>query len=545
MAVTRIEDEDLNLRRTALSGVAGELRDFWHVFDVHRLQIRLLLREALGTERLGLAVLDLIVPDPVSSPGADFGTLQRRAWLDREWTDLDAAVRERVDRLVEDGLIWPDWVRLLRPIRMVLINRICDGFASEPSRMRSALMGMTGAIDHLTAFIGEGLSQPDGSEQGAALAPDVVADRSTTAEETIRLAIDAAPVALIAVREDGTVAASNRQAEIMFGYARGELDDASIETLLPEEARARHVKLRNRFNAMPSARPMAAGQLLKVSRKDGSEIRIEVGLTPFVASEGKLVLASVFQVTQDRQASTQLRRTLAELERSNEELEQFAYVASHDLQEPLRMVASYTELLRRQYEGQLDESADIYIKYAVEGAQRLSRVVQDLLSYSRVGAKSGSFVPTDTDQLVENVLSDLSLALEERGAEVEVVGRLPTVVADPGQLGLVFQNLIGNAIKFARPDVPARVRIVAERTGEQWQFSITDNGLGIEPQYIDRIFGLFQRLHTREEYEGSGIGLTVTRRVVERHGGRIWAESVLGEGSTFCVRLPLWPVTTG
>ncbi|MEM6989225.1 MAG: ATP-binding protein [Myxococcota bacterium] len=522
------------------SAETAERRDFWRSFDVHRLQLRMQLLEALGTRRFGLAVITMIVPDPVSAAGAQFAQHQRDAWLDGDWHGLSERVQEHVAKLLRDGLGWPTWLELLRPVRGVLTERVLSAFATEPARARSALQGLAQALDHLTQIVGDAMDQEAVEHSGPL---QIEPPERGTSEDAIRLAIDAAPIAIVAVAEDGSIVTGNRQAESMLGYARGELEGVCVDALLPEAQRSRHTKLRERYAAMPTARAMAVDKELVALRKDGSEIRVEVGLSPYIAGPGRLVLASMYEVTQDRQSAARLRRTLMELERSNEELEQFAYVVSHDLQEPLRMVSSYTELLRRQYHGKLDESADLYINYAVDGAQRLSRVVQELLMYSRVGSRAGSFVPTDTSQMVAAVLDDLELALEECGAQVVVEGHLPTIVADSSQLRLVFQNLIGNAIKFAREGVPSRVGITAERKGDQWHFAIEDNGLGIDAKYADRIFGLFQRLHSRDAYEGSGIGLTITRRVVERHGGRIWVDSTPGQGSIFRFALPLWPVT--
>ena len=523
---------------------AAELRDFWHAFDVHRLQLRMHLADLLATEKRGQFVLSLVVPDPLSPDGATLAAHQRQAWRDGQWEALDQSVRERVERLVGSGMLWNEWVGLVRKIRIVLLNRICDGYTAAPERMRSALIGMSGALDYLTSYVGEALTRADDPESEP-LVPDVVRERSTSTAETIRLAMDAAPIALLTVDEDGVIQTTNRHLELLFGYSRGELEGQNVEMLQPEESRSRHVRLRARYHAMPTARPMGGGKQFHGVRRDGETFPIEVGLTPFAASDGKLVLVTVFEVTADRQTAAQLQHTLLELERSNEELEQFAYVVSHDLQEPLRMVASYTELLRRQYQGHIDDTADLYINYAVEGAKRLSHIVNDLLTYSRVGTGQGSFLPTDTGQIIDGVLDDLEMVLEECRATVTVEGRLPTIVADPAQFQLVFQNLISNAVKFSRPGIDPEVHISAERKGEQWVFRVQDNGLGIDEKYTERIFGLFQRLHARHEYEGTGIGLTITRRIVERHGGRITIESTPGQGSTFLVSLPLWPVTAG
>ncbi|HWV85614.1 MAG TPA: ATP-binding protein [Capillimicrobium sp.] len=276
----------------------------------------------------------------------------------------------------------------------------------------------------------------------------------------------------------------------------------------------------------------AGGDLTHAIHGDGARDIVDLG-----EDIGRLRRRVVAELEALRQANEQLDEQALELRRSNAELEQFAYVASHDLQEPLRKVASFTQLLQRRYGGQLDERADQYIEFASDGARRMQRLINDLLAFSRVGRMRGEPTVVDANALVDTALDNLAEAIEESGATIEV-GELPEVRGEPALLAAVFQNLVGNAIKF-RGDDPPRVRISAEPDGTMWSFTVSDNGIGIDPEYADRIFVIFQRLHPKEAYEGTGIGLALCRKIVEYHGGTIRLEPPGdGPGTTFRFTLP-------
>jgi signal transduction histidine kinase len=232
-----------------------------------------------------------------------------------------------------------------------------------------------------------------------------------------------------------------------------------------------------------------------------------------------------------------------ELARSNRDLEQFAYVASHDLQEPLRMVATYTQLLAERYQGKLDCDADKYIHYAVDGALRMQKLVQDLLAFSRVGRQGMTLSSTDCNTVLQAALRNLETAIPQSGAAVQR-DQLPVVMADSSQLVQVFQNLIGNAIKF-RSSEPPLIHVSAAAKGKEWVFAVADNGIGIAAEHVEEVFVIFRRLHTHAEYPGSGIGLSICKKIIEQHGGRIWVESELGRGSTFKFTLPIKAIPGG
>ncbi|AOR73172.1 hypothetical protein BBJ41_37155 [Burkholderia stabilis] len=357
------------------------------------------------------------------------------------------------------------------------------------------------------------------------------------AEERLRLVVEASPNAMVMVSHGGRIVLVNSQTERVFGYSRDELIGRSIETLVPARFRDQHPDHRAAFLAAPKSRPMGAGRHLYGLRSDGSELPVEIGLNPIETDEGMFVLAAIVDITERTRAETALRERTDELARSNRDLEQFAYVASHDLQEPLRAVAGPLQLLQRRYQGQLDARADEYIGHAVEGATRMQALIEDLLTYSRVGRSDNPFQPVQCAVVLDSALNNLAVALEEAGADVHR-GLLPTVQAIPSQLALLFQNLLGNAVKFRRKDGPLRIRVGAEPCADGWLFRVEDNGIGIDAQYFERIFLIFQRLHTRRDYPGTGIGLALCKRIVERHGGRIWVESEPGNGTTFLFTLP-------
>jgi light-regulated signal transduction histidine kinase (bacteriophytochrome) len=273
---------------------------------------------------------------------------------------------------------------------------------------------------------------------------------------------------------------------------------------------------------------------------------------PLRSADGAIigVIASVRDITERKQAEEALRATrdelqdrvrelselTADLARSNQELERFAYVASHDLQEPLRMVASFTQLLQRRYHDRLDADADQYIAYAVDGATRMQALINDLLAYSRVGTHGQPFRRVEAESLLKQALDNLQIALRETDAVV-THDLLPAVQGDASQLIQLFQNLIGNAIKFRGNQCP-RIHVWAAHQDKGWCFAVRDNGIGIEAQFAERIFVIFQRLHTRTEYPGTGMGLAICKKIVERHGGKIWMESAPGQGATFFFTIP-------
>ena len=349
--------------------------------------------------------------------------------------------------------------------------------------------------------------------------------------------LEAAPDAMVVVNVAGEIVLLNVRAEKEFGYSRDELVGQKVKNIIPEGFAERIIADGTRSAAEALAQQIGTGIELIGRRKDGSEFPIEIMLSPLESAEGMLVTAAIRDITERKESDEHLAKTVEELKRSNDDLQQFAYVSSHDLQEPLRMVSSYTQLLAKRYEGRLDSDADEFISFAVDGCNRMQGLIQDLLAYSRAGTNERKLREVPSENALQKALINLRAAIKQSGAVV-THDALPAVTTDEAQLTQVFQNLVGNAIKYRRAEDP-RVHVSAARDdGNGWTFSVRDNGLGIDPQYFERIFILFQRLHGREEFEGTGIGLAVCKRIVERMGGRIWVESQPEKGSTFYFALP-------
>jgi len=367
-------------------------------------------------------------------------------------------------------------------------------------------------------------------------------------EVRMRGLLDAAPDAMVVVDARGSIVEVSAQVEKLFGYARTELLGRPVELLVPVDFRRRHESHRDNFADDPRTRAMGEGLELYALRSDATQFPVEISLSPVPTDRGLLVMAAIRDITERKAVESRIRRMnvelerrvqerTGELERSNEALRQFAYAASHDLQEPLRTMGNYAELLSRRYRGRLDADADVFLGFVVEGAEWMHQLLQGLLEYARVETRPAASAPTPMDRALEQALLNLRAAIVDTGARV-ANGPLPTAPADEVQMVQLFQNLIGNAIKFRREEAPPEVQIDASERDGDWVFSVRDNGIGLDLRHAERIFSIFQRLHRRQEYPGTGVGLAICKKIVERHGGRIWVESDPGNGSTFFFTLP-------
>jgi PAS domain S-box-containing protein len=416
------------------------------------------------------------------------------------------------------------------------IPRVMAEFDAVVRRQKSVALDIPclrkdGAIVY--ADISADSVEVDGCQLGAGFFRDVTDRRRTQAELHLKDAAIARATSGIALADlEGRLHYVNDAFLKLWGYASAEqvVGRQGVEFWL----------MRDRAAEVMAAVQRGDGWIgeLDAQHRAGHLFQVQVSASLITGSTGEPLglMGSFIDVTERRRAEESLARRTAELERSNRELEQFAYVASHDLQEPLRMVSSYTQLLASRYQDKLDQDAFDFIEFAVSGANRMQRLINDLLEYSRVSTRGKPPAPVDAHAALGQAVALLSAAIDESQAMV-VNGELPVVRADCAQLTQVFLNLIGNAIKFRRPGNPPRVEVSAQREGPAWVFAVRDNAVGIEPRYFPRLFQIFQRLHGKE-FPGTGIGLALCKRIVERHGGRVWVESQPGIGSTFYFTLP-------
>ena len=366
------------------------------------------------------------------------------------------------------------------------------------------------------------------------------------AELKFRSLFEAAPDAMVMCRADGEIIMANSQTEVLFARPRDQITAHNIRDLVPGWS----YRPRTGWHDEPS---QAVGQSMEnvellAFRADGAAFPVEISFSPSHTEDGLSVISAIRDISERKKAEGQIRRLNASLEervlartqelmRSNEELQQFAYVASHDLQEPLRTVSVYAQLLARRYRGQLQGDADQFITFIVDNASRMEKMVYDLLDFSRVDSRGTDFFNwVGCENVLADAVGNIHTLIEESEAVV-THDRLPFVMGDPVQLTRLFQNLLVNSIKYRSEELP-RIHVSAAPSGDDWLFSVRDNGIGIEPQYAEKIFGIFRSLRPQDKASGSGMGLAICRKIVGRNEGRIWVESELGRGATFYFTLP-------
>ncbi|MDC4206589.1 MAG: PAS domain S-box protein [Candidatus Manganitrophus sp.] len=342
--------------------------------------------------------------------------------------------------------------------------------------------------------------------------------------------LEVAPDGIIIVDRGGLITLVNAQAEKLFGYLREELLGQPIEILVPERFRGAHAGHRENYHTQPRTRPMGAGLDLAGRRKDGSEFPVEISLSPIETEEGARVISIVRDITDKKGAEQKLREKIREMD-------DFVHVVSHDLKEPLRGIEAFAGFLAEDYAHLLDEEGRRYVQFLKSSAVRMKDLIHDLLTLASISRKAPAQQKIDLNQVFRKVEEDLSYTIEQKKVRISQKHPLPTVVCDPTRMGELFKNLLSNAVKFNMSSVP-EIEIDLKEEKGFYLFSVKDNGIGIDPRYQAQIFGLFERLHPQEEFEGTGAGLAICKKIVEDCGGKIWVESAPGKGSTFFFTLP-------
>jgi len=348
---------------------------------------------------------------------------------------------------------------------------------------------------------------------------------------------ESAPDGIVVVSRNGNIVSANKQAEKLFGYSRDELFNLHHEMLLPEKVMEKHMEHRRVYMSEPHIRPMGAGLQLYGRRKDGSEFSVDIALGPLKTEEDMVVIAVIRDVSERKRTDDIIKKQTSELINAMKEIDAFSYSVSHDLQAPLRHMKGFVELMKKRLVDLPDEKLHHYANAIAAASIKMQLLIDDLLAFSRMGHTELVKSPIKSDTIVREIVLEMQDEVKGRDIKWEI-NELPKLYGDPTLLRLVFVNLISNAVKFTNTRPQAEIKIGCKDEEDKFTCSIADNGVGFDMKYVDRIFGVFQRLHTQEEFKGSGVGLANVRRIISRHGGRTWAEGSAGHGATFYFTLP-------
>ncbi|HET8904842.1 MAG TPA: ATP-binding protein [Saccharospirillum sp.] len=435
-------------------------------------------------------------------------------------------------------MIWPLLPKVLAIPSPSLLAERNEALHEEMLKRTHAEQQLRSLYESLEQTVAQRTEELEQAKQ----ALEMQIETSEQVKQRLQSIFESAPNGMIVVASDGIILQANSMAHSIFHYDVGELSGMRVEELVPDDSRQPHQSNREHYISSPTKRMMGDRRDLSGLCADGKTVPVEIGLNPVTGSKNGEVVASIVDVSERRNYEKRIEQRSEALERSNRELKEFAFIASHDLREPLRKIISFSRLLLSKDYGTFSEEGETFANYVVDAAERMRELLDSLLSYSRVTSRGGQFVLTDMNEVVREVLSDLQFTIEESQARFEV-GTLGQLTVDPSQMWQLLQNIIANALKYRQPDQPPVISIQGEPVNShRYRITIEDNGIGFDNQYNEQVFEVFKRLHGRDHYPGTGMGLAICRKIVDRHHGVIRAQSTPGEGSRFTIDLPIHPM---